>query len=130
MKHTTADPAQALYKRAVLAIATATGSTSLLMNVWFPFLPLYMLQVGARDEASALLWVAIGASAQGVGRLIGGPVWGLLSDRLGRKTMFVRAVYFAALTSLVLSIINAPGRSASRSGCRACSPDSFPRRSP
>ncbi len=108
MKHTTADPAQAPHKRAVLAIATATGSTSLLMNVWFPFLPLYMLQVGAKDEASALLWVAIGASAQGVGRLIGGPAWGLLSDRLGRKTMFVRAVYFAALTSFVLSIINAP----------------------
>jgi DHA1 family multidrug resistance protein-like MFS transporter len=108
MKRTTADPAQALHKRAVLAIATATGSTSLLMNVWFPFLPLYMLQVGAKDEASALFWVAVGLSAQGVGRLIGGPAWGLLSDRLGRKKMFVRAVYFAALTSFVLSIINAP----------------------
>lgn len=108
MKHTTAAPAQALHKRAVLAIASATGSTSLLMNVWFPFLPLYMLQVGARDEAAALFWVAVGLSAQGVGRLIGGPLWGLLSDRLGRKKMFVRAVYFAALTAVVLSIINAP----------------------
>ena len=108
MKHTTADPTQALHKRAVIAIATATGSTSLLVNVWFPFLPLYMLQVGARDEAAALFWVAVGLSAQGVGRLIGGPVWGLLSDRLGRKKMFVRAVYFAALTAFVLSIINAP----------------------
>lgn len=108
MKHTTADPAQALHKRAVVAIASATGSTSLLMNVWFPFLPLYMLQVGARDEAAALFWVAVGLSAQGVGRLIGGPLWGLLSDRLGRKKMFVRAVYFAALTAFVLSIINAP----------------------
>ncbi len=106
--HTTADPAQALHKRAVVAIASATGSTSLLMNVWFPFLPLYMLQVGARDEAAALFWVAVGLSAQGVGRLIGGPLWGLLSDRLGRKKMFVRAVYFAALTAFVLSIINAP----------------------
>ena len=76
MKHNTADPAQALHKRAVLAIATATGSTSLLMNVWFPFLPLYMLQVGAKDEASALFWVAVGLSAQGVGRLIGGPAVG------------------------------------------------------
>jgi DHA1 family multidrug resistance protein-like MFS transporter len=103
-----ADAARAAHKRAVIAIATATGSTSLLMNVWFPFLPLYMLQVGAKDEAAALLWVAIGASAQGAGRLIGGPLWGLLSDRLGRKTMFVRAVYFAALTTFVTSIINAP----------------------
>ena len=54
MKHRTADPAHALHKRAVLAIATATGSTSLLVNVWFPFLPLYLLQVGAKDELAAL----------------------------------------------------------------------------
>jgi len=62
MKHRTADPANALHKRAVLAIATATGSTSLLVSVWFPFLPLYLLQVGARDEAAALFWVAVGMS--------------------------------------------------------------------
>jgi len=100
--------AHAIHKRAVVAIATATGSTSLLMNVWFPFLPLYMLQVGAKDEPTALFWVAVGMSAQGVGRLIGGPLWGLLSDRLGRKKMFVRSVYSAALTSFVLAIIIAP----------------------
>jgi len=108
MKQNTADPAQALHKRAVLAIATATGSTSLLINVWFPFLPLYLLQVGAKDEAAALFWLAVGMSVQGACRLVGGPVWGLLSDRLGRKKMFVRAVYSAALTSFVLSIIVAP----------------------
>jgi DHA1 family multidrug resistance protein-like MFS transporter len=106
--HKAVDAASALHRRAVIAIATATGSTSLLMNIWLPFLPLYMLQVGAKDDAAALFWVAIGATAQGAGRLIGGPAWGLLSDRLGRKKMFVRAVYFAALTALVLSIINAP----------------------
>ena len=108
MTHKTAAAARAIHRRAVLAIAAATGSTSLMMNVWFPFLPLYMLQVGAKDEASALFWVAVGMSAQGVGRLIGGPLWGVLSDRLGRKKMFVRSVYSAALTAFVLSLINAP----------------------
>ena len=108
MTHQTADPAHALHKRAMVAIATATGSTSLLMNVWLPFLPLYMLQVGAQDNAAAVFWVAVGTSSLGAGRLIGGPLWGLLSDRLGRKKMFVRAVYFAALTSFTLSVINAP----------------------
>ena len=49
MTHRTPDPAHALHKRAVIAIATATGSTMLLVNVWFPFLPLYILQVGAKD---------------------------------------------------------------------------------
>ena len=108
MTQSAAQAASAIHKRAVVAIATATGCTSLLMNVWFPFLPLYMLQVGAKDEPAALFWVALGMSAQGVGRLIGGPLWGLLSDRLGRKKMFVRSVYSAALTCFVLSVINSP----------------------
>jgi MFS transporter, DHA1 family, multidrug resistance protein len=108
MTHKPADALSALHKRAVVAIAASTGSTSLLMNVWFPFLPLYMLQVGAGDEPAALFWVAVGMSAQGVGRLIGGPLWGLVSDRFGRKKMFVRSVYSAALTTFVLSVINAP----------------------
>ena len=67
MMHKSTDPSRAIHNRAVIAIATATGSTSLLMNVWFPFLPLYMLQVGARDEPAALFWVAVGMSAQGAG---------------------------------------------------------------
>ena len=108
MQKNAEDLASAIHKRAVLAIATATASTSLLVNVWFPFLPLYLLQVGAKDEPAALFWVAVGMAAQGVGRLIGGPLWGLLSDRYGRKTMFVRSVYSAALTAFVLSLINAP----------------------
>jgi len=57
MMHRTAEAAHAIHRRAVVAIATATGSTSLLVNVWFPFLPLYLLQVGAKDEAAALFWV-------------------------------------------------------------------------
>src|ERR1035437_4019282 len=107
MKHKTAAPPNALHKRAVLAIATATGSTSLLVSVWFPFLPLYLLQVGAKDEAAALFWVAVGMSAQGVGRLIGGPLWGLLSDRLGGQKKFFRSGYSGGLTAFVLSIISA-----------------------
>ena len=67
-----------------------------------------MLQLGAKNEADALFWVALGWSAQGIGRLVGGPAWGLLSDRLGRKKMFVRALYGAAVTCFVLSVIQAP----------------------
>lgn len=100
--------ADRLHKRTVLAISAATGGASLLINVWYPFLPLYLLQVGAKDEASALFWVAVGVTSQGVARLLGGPIWGMLSDRVGRKKMFVRALYSAALTAFVLSLIHSP----------------------
>ena len=108
MKQKAADSAGAIQKRAILAISAATGSASLLVNVWFPFLPLFLLQVGAKDEPAAVFWVAVGMTAQGVARLLGGPLWGVLSDRVGRKKMFVRALYSAALTAFVLSVINAP----------------------
>jgi len=108
MKLRTVDSADAIHRRTVLAIATATGSASLLVNVWYPFLPLFLLQVGAKDEPAAVFWVAVGMTAQGVARLLGGPLWGLLSDRVGRKKMFVRALYSAALTAVVLSMINSP----------------------
>jgi DHA1 family multidrug resistance protein-like MFS transporter len=104
----TPDPAEAVARRSISIIAIAAGSGSLAINVWLPFLPLFMLQLGAKDEADALFWVALGWSAQGTGRLISGPIWGLLSDRFGRKKMLVRALFGASLTCFVLSLIQVP----------------------
>ncbi len=107
MTDETADPAHARHQRAV--IATATGSTSLLMNVWFPFLPLYMLQVGAANEASALLWVAIGASAQGAGRLIGGPLGAAMFATVSLKAGFATVGgVMLALAGLVALAVREP----------------------
>lgn len=104
----TADRTASIARRSIFIIAAANASAALSINLWLPFLPLFMLQLGARDETDALFWVALGWTAQGVGRLVGGPAWGLLSDRFGRKQMFVRALYAAALTCLVLSVIQSP----------------------
>ena len=95
-------------RRPIAIIAAASGTASLSINVWLPFLPLFMLQLGAKDEADALFWVALGWTAQGTGRLLSGPAWGLLADRFGRKKMFVRALYGAAVTCFVLSVIQVP----------------------
>jgi len=100
--------AERLQTRAVRVISAATGITSLAMTLWFPFLPLFMLQVGATDAADAIFWVAVAQSVQGLMRLVSGPLWGMLADRQGRKKMFVRTLYSAALTTFVLSAIGAP----------------------
>ena len=42
---------------AVLTIAAGAGLASLSMNFWIPFLPLYMLELGATSDANALFWV-------------------------------------------------------------------------
>lgn len=101
-------PAEAAYRRTTLAIAAGTGLASFSMNFWWPFLPLYLLQIGAASAANALFWVAAATTVQGFARLLSGPFWGVLSDRYGRKLMFVRALFAATITTIIAAAANAP----------------------
>ena len=94
--------------RAVFAIAVGSGLASLSMNFWIPFVPLYMKQLGATSDASALFWVGVAAGAQGVARLVAGPLWGILSDRYGRRAMFLRALYSASFTMAIAAFATQP----------------------
>ncbi len=94
--------------RVTWAIATATFIASLSVLFWVPFLPLYVRELGANSDAEALFWVAIANFGLGIGRLVGGPLWGILADRMGRKLMFVRALVFASLTMLIAGLAQTP----------------------
>lgn len=96
------------YARITYSIAAAVGTANLSYNFWAPFLPLFMLQIGAHDEADALFWIAIATSVQGVGRLVSGPLWGIMADRMGRKSMLIRCLVFASISNLITASIGAP----------------------
>ena len=95
-------------RRAVFAIVAAVGVTSLMVGTWVPFLPLYLLNVGAHDMADAAFWVAMASTVQGAARFVAAPLWGMLADRVGRKQMYLRALAFSALTVLTAGLIQAP----------------------
>lgn len=92
----------------VILVAISVGLTTMSFNVWYPFMPLYALKLGATSDANALFWVFCATSAQGIGRLATGPLWGILSDRYGRKTMLLRALFLSTLTGMVAAIVQAP----------------------
>ncbi len=94
--------------RATWAIASGTCIASFAVLFWIPFVPLYLRELGATSNADALVWVALANAGLGIGRLISGPVWGVLADRFGRKLMFVRALCFASLTMLIGGFAQAP----------------------
>jgi DHA1 family multidrug resistance protein-like MFS transporter len=96
------------WRRSVAVIAAAAGMASFAMNFWVPFLPVYMKQLGAESDAAALAWIGAAYTGTGIGRLVGGPFWGVLSDRYGRKRMFVRALLAATLTTLIAAGAQAP----------------------
>lgn len=96
------------WRRSVAFIGLGAGVASFSMNFWVPFLPLYMKQLGAASDARALFWVALGLSANGIFRIVGGPFWGVLADRYGRKPMFVRALFGATATTLIAVVATEP----------------------
>lgn len=92
----------------VPAIAFGALIASFAMNFWIPFLPLYEQHLGAHGEADALFWVAVASTGQGIGRILMGPVWGALADRYGRRLMFIRALFAASLTTIVVGFALQP----------------------
>jgi DHA1 family multidrug resistance protein-like MFS transporter len=89
-------------------VSAAVGITSMSFNVWWPFLPLYALKLGASSDAEALFWLAVATTTQGIARLISGPVWGVISDRVGRKAMFLRALFLSSAVGATAAFAQAP----------------------
>jgi DHA1 family multidrug resistance protein-like MFS transporter len=116
------DPAAALAadrsQRSVYVIAAAVSITVVSYNLWYPFLPLYVLELGATSDANAVFWVSIAFTAQGAGRLISSAIWGVLSDRLGRKMMVLRALYLASITFAVAAAAQEPWHLAIAFACQ------------
>lgn len=106
------------WRRSVAFVAVGAGIAAFSMNFWIPFLPLYMRDLGAETEARQLFWTALALSSNGVFRMIGGPIWGVLSDRYGRKPMYVRALYAATATTLIAVVATEPWHIAVAMGCQ------------
>lgn len=96
------------YTGITMSIATAAGIASFAMNFWWPFLPIYLEDLGATSDSNALFWVAAAMTGTGFARLVAGPVWGILSDRMGRKMMYIRALYAATLTTFIAAFATEP----------------------
>lgn len=89
-------------------IALGVGIASFAMNFWIPFMPLYMLELGAGSDAGALFWMGIASTGSGIARLLTGPIWGIIADRYGRKLMYVRALYCTGAIGIVAAVATEP----------------------
>lgn len=66
-------------------------TVSMARSIAFPFLPLFLIQLGVRPVQSVEMWAG---SITSIGFLLAAlfaPVWGTLSDRVGRKAMVIRS---------------------------------------
>lgn len=78
-------------------------------NFAFPFLPLLIEDLGITDRGELALWTGVAIGTSGIAMALISPLWGLLADRFGRKTMLVRSVaagsILLALQSAVTNVV-------------------------
>ena len=67
-------------------------------SMFFPFLPTYIESLGVASGVGSLeLWVGLVFSAQAITMMIASPIWGAVSDHVGRKLMVERALFGGAV---------------------------------
>ena len=59
----------------------------------FPFLPLFIAQLGVGDVQQVEVWSGISSFGQALVLSIFSPIWGALADRKGRRVMVLRAAF-------------------------------------
>jgi DHA1 family multidrug resistance protein-like MFS transporter len=96
------------YPRAAINISLGNCLCDAACNMWWPFIPLYLMDVGASTPAEAMYWLAIASIAQGIGRIVAAPLWGVLSDRYGRKLMYLRTLVFLVITTVMFGFLTEP----------------------
>src|SRR5215471_12479778 len=74
----------------------------------FPFLPVYLRQLGLHDTGQLALWSGLAGGASGAALAIMSPIWGVLADRYGRRAMLLRAMVGAGITVGLMGFARGP----------------------
>ena len=90
-----------LYIMFFAQMMTAIGFSSI-----FPFLPLYVKDLGAITDLSIEFLAGMVFSAQAFTMMIASPIWGIIADRYGRKLMVERAMFGGAVMLLLMAFVH------------------------
>jgi MFS transporter, DHA1 family, multidrug resistance protein len=89
-----------------LLVSQLLATTAFMFVV--PFMPLYVQQLGVENAGNAAAWAGFINGASGASMAVVAPLWGKLSDRLGRKLMLLRATLAAAVVVGSMGFVSTP----------------------
>ena len=81
-------------------LITGVGFSSI-----FPFLPLYVNELGSQMSLSVEFLAGAVFSAQAITMMVASPIWGAVADRYGRKLMVQRAAFGGAVILLLMGFV-------------------------
>ncbi|OIP91118.1 MAG: MFS transporter [Syntrophobacteraceae bacterium CG2_30_61_12] len=100
-----AKSAHSTWQRTLRIMFVAQLITAVGFSVMFPFLPLYVKDLGSSTGLSLDLLAGLVFSSQAFTMMLASPVWGTLADRYGRKLMVERAMFGGALVLLAMAFV-------------------------
>ncbi|MDE3111353.1 MAG: MFS transporter [Chloroflexota bacterium] len=80
------------WQRTVQVVSLTQIAILVGFNFAFPFIPLLIQDLGVTDPSQLELFSGLAIGMGGIVMALASPLWGMLADRFGAKTMFVRAV--------------------------------------
>jgi MFS transporter, DHA1 family, multidrug resistance protein len=93
------------WKRTLAIMVAVQFSSAIGFSVIFPFLPLYVKQLGSTTGLSIEVLSGLVFSAQALTMAIASPIWGVIADRFGRKLMVMRASLGGAVVILLMGFV-------------------------
>lgn len=91
------------WRRTLFVMAATQAIMSLTVSVSWPFLPLYVVELGIHPISQASLWAGIISAPQFLIAAIVSPFWGALADRIGRKAMVLRCALATAFFTALMA---------------------------
>ena len=70
-----------------------------------PFLPFYIQELGVVEPDKIKLLTGLLSAAPAIGMGIMSPIWGIISDRVGKKPMLIRAVLCASIVLFGMGLV-------------------------
>src|SRR5215216_2675445 len=96
------------WKRTLYAVWIAQMLAIIGFSLRVPFLPFYLKDLGADSVDQVAVWSGL-INAGGAGVMaITAPIWGVISDRHGRKPMVLRSMFAATITVGLMGFATAP----------------------
>lgn len=90
----------------ILLISQLAATTGFMFVM--PFMPLYVQRLGVEDAGSAAAWAGVLNTATALTMALAAPLWGRLADRLGPKTMLLRAAFAGSIVVALMGLATSP----------------------
>jgi MFS family permease len=90
------------WKQNLAVCVFGSFTTAVSLTMLLPFLPIFVEELGIKQQASIVQWSALAFGATFLGTGLTAPLWGHLGGKYGRKSMLVRAaIGMAVIMSLI-----------------------------